>query len=199
MSHFFPLPEAYTDGPMLLFLLFVSFLIYFASVEWVRRSQTTERKAPTVFLWIVGVSILIRFFYLPSQMIEETDAFRYLWNGQVSQAGINPYVYSPNQAAHQGIIDTSNESTVNNLLERVNYPYIRTVYPPGAQIFFWLASLMTSFNLLGWKALLFFRRTWGFYRPLFYFQRASNEKGMVSPLLKNFQIVFISICLQFFF
>lgn len=109
-------------------------------------------------LWIVSSAIMLRVIALPSDPIQEVDLYRYLWDGWVTCQGTNPYDYSPQQ-----IIDRSEwaslqttdpdraETTSNDLrlaslvnrddsmsqvLRRVHFTEIRTVYPPISQAVF---------------------------------------------------------------
>jgi hypothetical protein len=60
------------------------------------------------------------------------DLFRYLWDGRVWGAGIDPYLYAPHDPALFSLRDA--------LYQRVNNPEIPTIYPPLAQLLFWLAD-----------------------------------------------------------
>jgi hypothetical protein len=46
-------------------------------------------------LYIWGVAILMRLVLLPLTPELSDDIYRYLWDGQVQLAGINPYRYAP--------------------------------------------------------------------------------------------------------
>ncbi len=60
------------------------------------------------------------------------DLFRYLWDGRVCGAGIDPYLYAPDAPALFSLRDA--------LHARVNNPEIPTIYPPFAQLVFWVAD-----------------------------------------------------------
>lgn len=75
------------------------------------------------------------------------DAYRYLWDGLVQSHGINPYLHPP--LAPQ----------LEFLRDPLFFPYIfrpdlRTVYPPLAEGWFWLAHRLTPASALGWKIIL---------------------------------------------
>ena len=62
------------------------------------------------------------------------DIYRYVWDGRVQAAGINPYRYVPTDAHLEPLRDAAIFPNVN----RNNYA--PTIYPPVAQMFFFLAT-----------------------------------------------------------
>jgi hypothetical protein len=66
------------------------------------------------------------------------DLHRYLWDGRVQRAGINPYLYTPNAPEVEALRD-DNWTHVNNA-------HLPTIYPPLAQLLFRVAS-----NAVVWK------------------------------------------------
>ncbi|MBI4639633.1 MAG: DUF2029 domain-containing protein [Candidatus Tectomicrobia bacterium] len=61
------------------------------------------------------------------------DLYRYLWDGQVQRAGINPYQYPP-QAPELAFL---RDETIFPLINR---KWALTIYPPVAQLFFWVMA-----------------------------------------------------------
>jgi alpha-1,6-mannosyltransferase len=84
-------------------------------------------------LFILGVAILLRampLFSLP----HSTDIYRYVWDGRVQGAGINPYLHIPADPALEHLRDPI-------IFEGINRKeYARTIYPPAAQIVFLAAT-----------------------------------------------------------
>jgi hypothetical protein len=95
-----------------------------------------------------------------------TDVYRYVWDGRVQAAGINPFRYRPADPALAFLRDTA------------VYPYINradtavTIYPPLAQMIFWgvtrvansvtgMKAAMVGFELLTFGALLGLLRSRG--------------------------------------
>ena len=78
--------------------------------------------------FILGAALLFRLTLWWSPATLSDDIFRYVWDGQVQLAGINPYLYPPSapEVAHLREV----------LWQSVNHADIPTVYPPLAQIFF---------------------------------------------------------------
>ena len=63
-----------------------------------------------------------------------TDIFRYVWDGRVQAAGINPYRHVPADAALQHLRDDAIYPYINRA------DYAPTIYPPMAQIVFFLVT-----------------------------------------------------------
>ncbi len=62
------------------------------------------------------------------------DAYRYLWDGRVQSAGINPYAFPPDSPALSALRD-------RKIYPQVAFREMRTVYPPLAQAVFLAADL----------------------------------------------------------
>ena len=89
--------------------------------------------------------------------ILEDDYYRYLWDGAVTANLINPYEYSPEEVLKGG--DVPEELLVlaeesGEIIQRINHPQIRTIYPPVAQAFFAVSYALDSWNLTTWKIIL---------------------------------------------
>jgi hypothetical protein len=80
----------------------------------------------------IGLALATGAILVAAPSLLSDDLYRYLWDGRVSGHGIDPYLYTPDDPAHFGLRDA--------LHRRVNNPEIPTIYPPVAQLFFWLAD-----------------------------------------------------------
>ncbi|MEM7124243.1 MAG: hypothetical protein AAF563_23390 [Pseudomonadota bacterium] len=107
-------------------------------------------------LWlIVTAGLVMRLLFLGSAPIMEDDHYRYLWDGAVAAEGINPFRYAPLQAAENaGLAVHALAGPAGEVLERVNYPHLRTVYPALAQAGFALAHVVAPFDLDGWRLVV---------------------------------------------
>jgi hypothetical protein len=98
---------------------------------------------------ILGVAILARLMVVAVPPFISNDMYRYIWDGWVQAAGINPYRYIPADP-HLAFL---RDSAVYPNINRANYA--PTIYPPGAQISFLLASrvsrLLSIAPVLGMK------------------------------------------------
>jgi alpha-1,6-mannosyltransferase len=91
----------------------------------------SERKG---LVLIIGVAILLRLILLPALPLTSDDIFRYVWDGRVQAAGINPYRYVPVAEELANLRDHAIFSHINRKEHAV------TIYPPAAQIFFVLVT-----------------------------------------------------------
>ena len=101
----------------------------------------SERRA---LIAILIVAALLRGIALFAPQALSTDAFRYVWDGRVQAAGINPYRYIPADPALAALRDDSIYPNINRA------DYAHTIYPPTAQIAF-LAIERISDSILGMK------------------------------------------------
>jgi hypothetical protein len=104
---------------------------------------------------IVGPALLFRATLLFSQPIQEVDIYRYLWDGAVLAEGVSPFRHSPAEviAAAEGaempgdltrpvaLVDQS--PVLGEVLRRVHFGDLPTVYPPTSQAVFALAHWIT--------------------------------------------------------
>ena len=59
-------------------------------------THLAERAPPERALWLVfGVAIFLRAYVLLFDPLLSSDIYRYVWDGKVQAAGINPYRYFP--------------------------------------------------------------------------------------------------------
>src|SRR5262245_62464828 len=99
-------------------------------------------------MWvIVGVAIALRLTLLMTEPLLSTDVYRYVWDGKVQAAGINPYRYLPADDALTHLRDDAVYPNIN----RANYAV--TIYPPVAQMFFLLATRLGE-NVTAMKVAL---------------------------------------------
>jgi hypothetical protein len=75
------------------------------------------------------------------------DIYRYVWDGLVQQAGINPYDYPP-EAPELGFLRD------DTIFPMINRKSALTLYPPGAQLFFRLMAWLRPGDLVAMKAMI---------------------------------------------
>lgn len=109
------------------------------ALAWRWRRTTSPRGRPaagqrtffwTAVLFALGFRLVVGFGTRPYL---STDVYRYVWNGRVQAAGINPYRYPPDDPALADRRDAE-------VFPRINRPDARTIYPPGAEALFFVAS-----------------------------------------------------------
>ncbi|HUF18856.1 MAG TPA: glycosyltransferase family 87 protein [Thermoanaerobaculia bacterium] len=97
--------------------------------------------------WAFLIAVVIAVRIVPALTSPELshDVYRYLWDGRVAAAGINPYAFAPADPRLEGL------RTEWHAL--INHPEIRSIYPPAAQAVFLFVGLSGT-GLAGWKGLL---------------------------------------------
>ena len=89
---------------------------------------------------ILGVAVACRLTTLFSDPYLSSDVFRYVWDGIVQHAGINPYRYVPADPAIAFLRDAA-EGNIYPAINRATYAH--TIYPPFAQMYFWVVTFIS--------------------------------------------------------
>ncbi len=88
-------------------------------------------------VFIVGVLIrVVLIFAFPNL---SDDIYRFLWDGQLTGLNINPYGHLPSELVNQNIFGLSAE-----LYDQMNSPDYYTIYPPIAQLIFYITTWFGS-------------------------------------------------------
>lgn len=145
----------------------VAGVLYAAAVAVVAApSSGLGRRACAVVLLLAGVMRVVTVLPPP---LHSTDAYRYVWDGRVQAAGINPYRYMPAAPELAGLRDegVGAGAVYPNINRADTAP---TIYPPFAQAIFaavaqlWpslygVKAAMLAFDLLAVGAALLLLRT----------------------------------------
>ena len=108
---------------------------------------------------IFGVALTARLVGVLAPEFLSSDMYRYVWDGKVQGAGINPYRYIPADDHLQFLRDSQIYPNINRKA------YAHTIYPPGAQLIFFavtriseteacMKAAMVGFEILACWALL---------------------------------------------
>jgi len=81
-------------------------------------------------LVILGLAVVMRLLVIGDDPFLSTDIYRYVWDGRVQAAGINPYALVPADPALASLRDAAIFPNINRA------DYAVTAYPPAAQAFF---------------------------------------------------------------
>jgi hypothetical protein len=95
---------------------------------------------------VFGVAAILRAIFLLTDPVLSDDVFRYVWDGRVQHAGINPYRYAPDDPNLMPLRDE-----LPGVYSGINNKDIPTLYPPLMQILFYAATSISS-SLLWMKA-----------------------------------------------
>lgn len=125
--------------------LFVGLHILYLLAAWVVLRRTAGDRV--LLGTILGFGLLFRLAVLPSPVLLSSDVYRYLWDGRIQGAGVNPYRYAPAAPELAPLRDPV-------IYPQINRPTSRTIYPPGAQVAFALVAGIAPGRLLAWRLFL---------------------------------------------
>ena len=153
------------DIQQFLELVVIQSVIYLV-VAWL---SLRSRDSRSILVLGLVFAALFRLSILFSPPYLSDDIYRYIWDGRVEAAGINPYRYIPA------------EQPLAQLRDDTIYPYInrrdtvRTIYPPVAQLTFllvtrisesvtWMKAAMVGFEAVAIWAIIQLLSSFGFAR-----------------------------------
>ena len=112
--------------------------IPYALATWlVVRGRAERAVSGRALASILLVGVAMRCLLLPGTPVSN-DLFRYIWDGRVQAAGINPYLYVPTDAALSALRDAAIYPFINRA------DYAPTIYPPTSQIVFYLITRISE-------------------------------------------------------
>ena len=118
----------------MLYLLFASLLLKY------------DVDKEIIFTFVV-FSIVTRGAFITTTPIGSDDIYRYMWDGKVQSASINPYRFAPTAPELQSL-------TSANLPHRVNHADMKTMYFPLSEWIFFLGYELSGEQVWGYKFLL---------------------------------------------
>lgn len=143
------------------------FIALFQGAVWVTAARIKRGlNQPPALMVIIATAALLRLLALAAPVFLSDDINRYIWDGRVAAAGINPYRYIPTDSQLVPLRDASVFPNIN----RNNYA--PTIYPPVAQMLFLMANYLggtvlsvkvafVAIEAVGIGALLIILRTAG--------------------------------------
>jgi hypothetical protein len=130
--------------------LLIGAWIAFIAAAWLLRK--VPRRTSVVLILLGGIALQVAAVSAPPQ--GSNDLYRYIWDGQVQAAGIDPYQYVPTATQLAGLRDEflfhpRAEYCVSSSYvsrhpaadltpgcTRINRPTVPTIYPPVAEVYF---------------------------------------------------------------
>lgn len=108
---------------------------------------TAKQASSRLFLIIVLVFTLVFSLTLVTSPPDQSDdIYRYIWDGKLQHFGISPYAYAPDDP----VLEKYHSETLPAL---VNFPHIKTIYPPLAQFLFRASYELFGESVTGLKLL----------------------------------------------
>jgi hypothetical protein len=152
LSQFFDFYAAERERPLLLVvsLLLVNFVLHLWSLAILLKSPDSLNLGCRIVL----VALAMRVMLIGSTPIQEVDIYRYIWDGIVATQWISPFRYPPLAIAEQDKPTSEPEiqrlrslvakdAGIREILHRVHFPELPTVYPPTSQFVFAGAAMVT--------------------------------------------------------
>lgn len=151
------------DHPAAFGAIFVAELVLYALASvWVIRRQPPIRPTLIAIFAVAAARLLL----VPAAPTFSDDIYRYVWDGRIQSAGINPYAYPPDATVLARFRDDA-------IYPGINRKPVRTIYPPVAQAFFravyaihpdsvaWTKLVLTACDLAACAALAMLLRAVG--------------------------------------
>lgn len=133
-------------------LMCASGLVYLIGVQRLQSAFVADRRW---WIWMIGVGIAMRLLMFPSTPMMDDDYYRYLWDGGVVAHGHSPYARTPEEV-FSGAADAERSELAaasQGVIDRVNHPWLRTIYPPLAQAAFAAAHLLDPWGIIGLRVM----------------------------------------------
>jgi len=130
-------------------IAYAAIFISSSILYWVicRQSLHVEPSArgliPLLFLLI-----LVHASFIGVEPLGSDDVYRYVWDGRVQTAGINPYRFAPDDSALRSL-------NTEELPSLVNHPEMKTIYFPLCQWLFYLGYHLSGGHVWGFQLLIF--------------------------------------------
>lgn len=97
---------------------------------------------------MVTAAALVRLPWLVAPPVFSDDVYRYVWEGRVWAAGLNPLAYAPADLRLAALRDAAHHPSNAAIWAQVNHPELSSIYPPVAQMLF---VLLAPGGVLAWK------------------------------------------------
>jgi len=111
------------------------------------REISSGRPSRRSILFAAIAALLVRGSFLFTLPVGSDDVYRYIWDGKVQSAGVNPYQFAPD-APELRYLHSS------RLPGLVNHPDMKTLYFPASQWVFLLGYQISGEEIWGYKLLL---------------------------------------------
>ena len=129
-------PDRDSTFPLYL-ALYLAMSLPWLAASYIAVREKTSRGSDIAL--VLGVAAILRAFFLVTDPVLSDDVFRYVWDGRVQHAGINPYLYTPDDPNLAPLRDELPE-----IYAGINNKDIPTLYPPLMQILFYAATAVSS-------------------------------------------------------
>ena len=156
------------------------------TLAWIAFTYTLLQSTLHNRTFLVRVALVtlipIALMSLTIDKVYSDDSYRYRWDGHVTVMGQNPYRWAPadDDVQHLGF-----REGVVTYPDAVTYQKLKTVYPPGSQLIFASAALVSDSSGFGFKLAMWFFVVLGsviFLRLCNHDQRVWCVVALTSPI-----------------
>ncbi|MEM8928289.1 MAG: mannosyltransferase [Bacteroidota bacterium] len=108
------------------------------------------------FKFLLVVGILFRLVFLVATPNLSQDFYRFIWDGELINQGINPYIFTPNELIENPKFQIPNSSALYDGMGSLSARHFSN-YPPVNQFIFTISAFLGFGNVLGsiiWMRLL---------------------------------------------
>lgn len=111
------------------------------------RNNDGRKKNFSILSWVILVAVLSRTPLLLRPPLLSSDLYRYVWDGRMTNLGVNPYRHAPD--------DPQVARWRDPLWQHINFKQYSTIYPPVSQAVFALAYRLNPASTFGFKWVFF--------------------------------------------
>ncbi|RDV16210.1 DUF2029 domain-containing protein [Pontibacter diazotrophicus] len=101
----------------------------------------------------IGAAVVFRLLFLFAAPALSDDYFRFIWDGRLLAAGVNPYLHLPQSFISGDAPPVAGLTTA--LYQQLNSPHYYSIYPPVSQAVFWVSAELFPNNL--WASVVVMR------------------------------------------
>lgn len=145
-----------THTPQIVWFIQIAFAqcALYALAAWLVWRMRRTARTTLVLVFVFAALFRLSILFAPPMLSD--DIYRYVWDGRVQAAGINPYRYVPAAAALEFLRDELIYPNINRK------DYAPTIYPPLAQLIFFLTTRVSE-SVVWMKALMILFEVAGLY------------------------------------
>lgn len=125
---------------------FIKLLTLFAALFFLYYKLMQFEKWNFKFLVVVGILFRLVFFIAEPNLSQ--DFYRFIWDGELIQKGINPYLQTPNALIEQKNFAIANAQELINGMGSLSAKHFSN-YPPLNQLLFTIAAFLGGKSILG--------------------------------------------------
>jgi alpha-1,6-mannosyltransferase len=120
------------------YAVFIPCLLVSGAITIAATALSASVPTRTGLMLILVLAAVMRLVVVLEEPLLSTDIYRYIWDGRVQAAGINPYLYVPADPALASLRDAAIYPNINRA------EYAVTAYPPVAEMFFFLVTRISE-------------------------------------------------------